>query len=565
VEGPVVELQFIGQMIKIKKVNIGTEETLKLANVRYYWDATTIDKNTKLLHEYQDLFPTKFNDMKGIKGPMGEMRIPLKPDAKLINQIPYRLHPKYKEKVKIKLDRMLEVGIIENVEESEWISPMVVEKKKTGEIKICVDLKKLNNACLHDPFPTPFTEEVLDNVGRQKVYYFTYGFSGYHQIHIAKEDRHKTTFYIEWGSYQYTVMPFGLKNSPTIFSRVVVKAFKEFLHKFLEAYFDDWNVFSLLKNHIECLRIMLDKCRQCQIALNLKKCIFFSPFGVLLGHIVCKQGLLADPSKIAIIVDFPPPTSVKQLCTALGHTIYYRKFIKGYAQITTPMEKLLKKDYQYEWIDECQQSFDTLKQKMVTMPILVFPDWSKEFHVQVDASSIALGVVLAQPGEGDIDHPLAFSNMNLSTTEVNYTTTKKEGLAMVYALQKFHHYLLGGHFKMFTDHSTLKYLVNKTMLGGRISRWILLFQEYDFEIIAKPGRMNKGPYHLSRLEHGEEPTSLEDTLLDAQLLAIRNIDDHFADIVQVLSIGMDPSEYTVPQKKQLVVHAADFSLIAGQL
>jgi hypothetical protein len=111
---------------------------------------------------------------------------------------------------------------------------------------------------------------------------------------------------------------------------VVFEAFKEFLHKFLEAYFDDWTVFSLLKNHTECLRIMLDKYRQCQIALNLKNCIFFSPFGVLLGHIVCKQGLLVDPSKIAIIVDLPPPTSVKQLCTTLGHTSYYRKFIKGY-------------------------------------------------------------------------------------------------------------------------------------------------------------------------------------------------------------------------------------------
>jgi hypothetical protein len=138
-------------------------------------------------------------------------------------------------------------------------------------------------------------------------------------------------------------MPFVLKNAPTIFSRVVVEAFKEFLHKFLEAYFDDWIVFILFQNHIECLRLMLDKCRQCQIALNLKKCIFFSPFGVLLGHIVCKQGLLVDPSKIYIIVDLPPPTLVRQRCTMLGHTGYYMKFIKGYEQITTPMEKLLKK------------------------------------------------------------------------------------------------------------------------------------------------------------------------------------------------------------------------------
>jgi len=251
---------------------------------------------------------------------MGEMRIPLKLDAKPVKQRPYRLNLKYKEKVKVELDRMLEAGIIEPVKESEWISPMVVQENKTGEIRICIDLRNLNDAFLHDPFPTPFTDEVLDNVGGQEVYSFIGRFSGYHQIWIAKEDHHKIMFSTEWGSYQYTVMPFGLNNSPSIFSRVVVEAFKEFLHKFLEAYFDDWTAFSLLKNHIECLRLMLEKCRQCQIALNLNKCIFFSPFGVLLGHIVCKQGLLVDPSKIVIIVNLPLPTSVKQQHTTLGHT-----------------------------------------------------------------------------------------------------------------------------------------------------------------------------------------------------------------------------------------------------
>jgi hypothetical protein len=255
---------------------------------------------------------------------------------------------------------------------------------------------------------------VLDNVGGHEVYSFIDGFSGYHQIRNAKEDRHKTTFSIEWGSYQYTMMSFGLKNSRAIFSRVVVEAFKEFLHKFLEAYFDDWIIFSLLQNHIECLRLMLDKCRQCQISLNLKKCIFFSPFGVLLGHIVCKQGLLVNPYKISIIVDLPPPTSVKQLRTALGHTGYYKKFIKGYAQITAPMEKIFKKDCQFQWTEECQQIFDTLKQKMVTAPILVFLDWSKEFHVHVDAYFIALGSVLEKTGARYIDHPLAFASRKLS-------------------------------------------------------------------------------------------------------------------------------------------------------
>jgi hypothetical protein len=207
--------------------------------------------------------------------------------------------------------------------------------------------------------------------------------------------------------------------------------------------------------------------------------------------------------------------------------------------------RILKKDCQFHWTEECQQSFDTLKQKMVTVPILVFPDWSKEFHVHVDASSITLGEVLAQSRAGDIGHPLSFASRKLSTAEINYTTIEREGLAMVYVLQKFHHYLLGGHFKMFIDHFALKYPVNKLVLGGRICRWILLFQEYNFEIVVKPGRMNKGPDHLSRLEHGEEPTSLEDTLLDARLLVIRKVDDHFVEIVQFLSIGMAPSEYKI--------------------
>jgi hypothetical protein len=176
VEGTGVKIPFIGQPIKIKKVNIVTEQTPKFENVGDYSDSATIDKITELLHEYQDLFPTKFTDMKGIKGPMGEMRIPLNLDARLVKQRPYRLNPKYKEKVKIELDRMLEAGIIEPVEESEWIIPMVVQDKKIGEIRIYVDLRTLNDAYLHDPFPTPFTDEVLDNVGGQEVYSFTDGF-----------------------------------------------------------------------------------------------------------------------------------------------------------------------------------------------------------------------------------------------------------------------------------------------------------------------------------------------------------------------------------------------------
>jgi hypothetical protein len=290
---------------------------------------------------------------------------------------------------------MLEVGIIEPIEESEWVSPMVVQEKKQGGIIICVDLRKLNDVCLDDPYPTPFIDEVLENVGGHEAYLFTDGFLGYHQIKIAPEDRYRTTFSTEWGSYQYTVMSFGLKNAPKIFSKVVIATFKEFIHQFLEVYLDDWTVYSLLKDHVGVLRMMLEICIQCYISLNIKKCIFRTPFGILLGHIVCRQGLLVDPAKIVVIVNIPPPKSVYQLREKLGHTGYYRKFIKGYEQITAPMDKLLRKDNKFQSNEDCQCRLNTLKEKMVTTPIFVFPNWENTFHVHVDESSIALGDILA--------------------------------------------------------------------------------------------------------------------------------------------------------------------------
>ena len=204
---------------------------------------------------------------------------------------------------------MLDAGNIEPIEELEWIIPIVIQDKNIiGEVGIYVDLRKLNDACLHNPFPTPFTDEVLEIVEGQEMYSFTDVFSGYHQVIIAKEYHHKTTFLTEWGCYQYTVMPFGLKNAPAIFSRIVVSSFKDFIHKFLEVYLDDQTVFGLVRHHIEILHMMLDQCRKYQIALNSKKCILCTPFGMLLGHVICRDGILVDPAKIAIILDLPPPT-----------------------------------------------------------------------------------------------------------------------------------------------------------------------------------------------------------------------------------------------------------------
>jgi hypothetical protein len=151
-----------------------------------------------------------------------------------------------------------------------------------------VDYRSLNSACVHDLFPTPFSDEVLDQIEGKESYSFTDKFLGYQQVRIIEEDKKKTTFITEWGSFTYNVIAFGLKNAPTVFSRIVIAYFHEFIHKFVEVYMDDWTMYNLLKYHVDLLQLMFDRCREMQISLNLRKCIFCVPHGNLLGHIVCR-------------------------------------------------------------------------------------------------------------------------------------------------------------------------------------------------------------------------------------------------------------------------------------
>jgi hypothetical protein len=201
--------------------------------------------------------------------------------------MPYHLNPRVEEKVKKEIDRMLATGLISHVDEAEWVSPIVIQSKKgTNYIIFCVDHISLNSTCIHDPFPTSFNDEVLNQVVGKEAYSFTNGFSGYHQVRIAEEDKRNTTFTKKWGLFDYNVMPFGLKSALFVFSMIIITAFHDFIHKFIEVYIDDWIVYSFLKEHIKFLWLMFGHCRKLHISLNLKKCIFCVPFGNILGHIV---------------------------------------------------------------------------------------------------------------------------------------------------------------------------------------------------------------------------------------------------------------------------------------
>lgn len=230
----------------------------------------------------------------------------------------------------------------------------------------------------------------------------------------------------------------------------------------------------------------MERCRKARLALNSKKCRFMVPQGKLLGHIVCREGLKTDPNKISIIVRMESPKDVIGVKSFLGHEDYYKRFIKGFTHISSLLDLLIRKGEPFTWGDEQEKALSEIKSRLVSLPILAYPDWDKEFHVHVDASNYAIGATLAQVGMQGLDNPIFFANRLLSNAKHNNSLTEREALGMVYSIQKFRHYLLETPFTFYVDHQALMYLVNKPIIQGQVSRWLLLLQEFTFTIILQP-------------------------------------------------------------------------------
>jgi len=224
-----------------------------------------------------------------------------------------------------------------------------------------------------------------------------------------------------------------------------------------------------------------------------------TPELVFLGHVIDQQGVRTDPEKIEKVKNFPIPKNLTQLRSFLGLASYYRKFIKNFSKIAGPLNKLMKKGMAFQWAPQQQQAFIHLKECLVTSPILVYPDWTKEFILFTDASTFALGAVLAQRDKENQDHVVAYASRSLLPAEKNYSATELECLAVVWAIKKFHHYLHGKHFLVITDHSALCHLFNVTTPNGRLARWVMKLQEYDFKTEHRAGKKHQNVDSLSRI------------------------------------------------------------------
>ena len=478
-----------------------------------------------------------------------------------------------KEVVKKEVLKLLDVGVIYPIADSKWVSPTQVVPKKSGVTivanenneliptrvtsgwRVCIDYRKLNAGTRKDHFPLPFVDQMLERVAGHEFYCFLDGYSGYNQIEIALEDQEKTTFTCPFGTFAFRKMPFGLCNAPGTFQRCMMGIFSDMIEIILEIFMDDFSVFGdSFESCLENLRKVLERCQEKNLVLNWEKCHFMVTQGIVLGHIVSKDGIEVDKAKVKLISNLPTPKCVRDIRSFLGHAGFYRRFIKDFSAIARPLCTLLAKDVPFTWSQACDTAFTKLKNMLVSPPIMRSPNWDLPFEIMCDASDYAIGAVLGQR-EDKKAFVIYYASQTLDSAQANYTTTEKEFLAVVFALEKFRSYIVGSPITIFTDHATLKYLLSKQDTKPRLTRWILLCQEFNLTIKDKKGVENVVADHLSRLvpDSNSHGIPIGDSFPDEQLFALVHY-PWYADIVNYLVTGQIPAQWTSQQKKKFLTY-----------
>ena len=420
---------------------------------------------------------------------------------------PYRrLPPQLMAEVRNHLDSLLDRDIIAP-STSPYAAPIVVVRKKNNEIRMCCDFRKLNAITRKDSYPLPRMEECIDALAGARVFSTLDLASGYHQTEVHPEDQDKTAFTTPFGLFQWKRLPFGLCNAPAQFSRVMQKVMSDHLFKILVLYLDDILVYSdTFESHLTRLGLVFQRLRQVGLKLNPEKCQLGRKSVNFLGHVLTSEGLFTDPDKISAVQNFPKPQTVKQVRSFLGLCNYYRKFVKGFATIAKPLSSLLAKTANKNqklgdrWDASCDQAFDTLKAALTSAPVLAYADFSKSFVVDVDASLHGLGAVLSQEINGQ-ERVIAYASRGLSPSEKNmknYSSRKLELLALKWSVtEKFRSYLLGSRFVVRTDNNPVVHLAT-SKLSACEQRWEGELSAFDFEVIYRPGRVNRNADALSR-------------------------------------------------------------------
>ena len=557
----------------LKYAYLGVESTLPVI-ISASLTELEEEKLLRVFRDHKHAIGWSLADLKGIRPSMCMHRILLEDGHKPSVEAQRRLNPTMKEVVRKEVLKWLDIGVIYPISDSAWVSPVQVVPKRGGTTVIrtennillpsrtvtgwrsCIDYRKLNKATRKDHFPLPFLDQMLDRLADHEYYCFLDGYSGYNQISIAPEDQEKTTFTCPYGTFAFRRMPFGLCNAPGTFQRCMKAIFSDMVEKTIEIFMEDFSVLgNSFDNCLANLRAVLARCEETNLVLNWEKCHFMVQEGIVLGHRISARGIEVDRAKIEAIEKLPPPSSVKGIRSFLGHAGFYRRFIKDFSQSAKPLSNLLVQGVPFEFDSQCLHAFSVLKDKLVSAPIVVAPDWSFPFELMCDASDFAIGAVLGQKRE-KIVQVIYYASRTLNDAQLNYATIEKELLAIVFAFEKFRPYLIGNKVVVHTDHSAIKYLMTKKDVKPRLIRWVLLLQEFDVEIKDKKGTENLVANHLSRLEGTRDDVPVNDEFPDEKRFAIedKRAAPWFADYVNYLVAKAVPLEFNYQQKKRFFAH-----------
>ncbi|KAL0546144.1 hypothetical protein IC582_016050 [Cucumis melo] len=456
-----------------------------------------------VVRDYPDVFPEELPGLPPHREV--EFAIELEPGTVPISRAPYRMAPAELKELKVQLQELLDKGFI-RPSVSPWGAPVLFVKKKDGSMRLCIDYRELNKVTVKNRYPLPRIDDLFDQLQGATVFSKIDLRSGYHQLRIKDEDVPKTAFRSRYGHYEFIVMSFGLTNAPAVFMDLMNRVFREFLDTFVIVFIDDILIYSKTEaEHEGHLRMVLQILRDNKLYAKFSKCEFWLKQVSFLGHVVSKAGVSVDPAKIEAVTGWTRPSTVSEVRSFLGLAGYYRRFVENFSRIATPLTQLTRKGAPFVWSKACEDSFQNLKQKLVTAPVLTVPDGSGSFVIYSDASKKGLGCVLMQQGK-----VVAYASRQLKSHEQNYPTHDLELAAVVFALKIWRHYLYGEKIQIFTDHKSLKYFFTQKELNMRQRRWLELVKDYDCEILYHPGKANVVADALSR-----KPT-LRQRIIDAQ-------------------------------------------------
>ena len=521
--------------------NTNSQEAINLAKkmgIQLDNPALSDEQKSKLLDligRNRDVFATKISELG--KTNVHTHRIETG-DAMPVRKRPYRTSPKIEAEINKQIGEMSSSGIIEP-STSMWQSPVVMVKKKSNEMRFAIDYRNLNKVTKQISFPLPRLDNVFDKLGQASASWFSTLdlASGFWQVPLDPETKEKTTFITNDGQkYNFTVLPFGLVNAPSTYQMVMDDVLRGLNWKILLCYIDDIIIFSSsFEEHLHHLDLVFQRLRKANLTLKPSKCTFGAQRVMYLGHYLSTKGIEVDPDKIKAVKEFPRPKNPREVRGFIGLCSFYRRFINNFSKIATPLHELTKNDVKFEWTDQREKAFQTLKQALLNTPVLRYPDWNKPFILTTDASITAISYILGQKDEDKKEYAVAYGGRALKGAEKNYKIHELECLAMIEGVRAYHHYLSNQPFVAITDNIALKWLNNTKHTTPRLLRWSLVLQGYNYEIQHRPGTQNKNADALSRREY------------DSDISPQSKIDEACLDETAILSI--DPTIFSKTTNK----------------